>query len=75
MAREAREGGQGAARFLHQPRRLIHIPLRHLDRVAYQELSYKKQDFPKGRYLYCQYYNTKSKKSLFGYEFLLETNN
>ena len=46
-----------------------------INRVAYQELSYKKQDFPKGRYLYCQYYNTKSKKSLFGYEFLLETNN
>lgn len=46
-----------------------------INRVAYQELSYKKDDFPKGRYLYCQYYNKQTKKSLFGYEFLLETNN
>lgn len=26
--------------------------------------------FPKGRYLYCQYYNTKSGKSLIGFEYL-----
>ncbi|MCO4770067.1 MAG: hypothetical protein KDA24_08570 [Deltaproteobacteria bacterium] len=37
---------------------------------AYQELSYDKDDYPSGRWAYCQYYNSKTKKNMFGYEFL-----
>jgi|GEM_PF-2540363 len=36
----------------------------------YQELSYNKDDYPSGRWAYCQYYNSKTKKNMFGYEFL-----
>jgi len=36
---------------------------------AYQELSYDKDDYPSGRWAYCQYYNSKTKKNMFGFEF------
>ena len=42
---------------------------------AWQEVSYRDDvaKYPAGRWVYCQYYNTPSKKSMFGYEFLQKT--
>jgi hypothetical protein len=35
-----------------------------------QALTYDVSKFPGGRWVYCQYYNSQTKKNLFGYEFL-----
>lgn len=41
----------------------------------YQETDYEDTDFPGGRYLYCQYFNSTSGKALFGWQQRLETSN
>jgi hypothetical protein len=46
-----------------------------VNRKLYQETDYEDKDFPKGRYLYCQYYNTTTKKAAFGWQQRLETSN
>jgi hypothetical protein len=46
-----------------------------VNRKLYQETDYEDKDFPKGRYLYCQYFNSTSGKALFGWQQRLETSN
>lgn len=38
-----------------------------------QSVTYDTDQYPSGRWVYCQYYNKQSKKNLFGYEFLQTT--
>jgi len=45
-----------------------------INKKMYQEVTYDVTQYPKGRYMYCQYYNKKTNKSAFGFEYLLLTN-
>lgn len=37
--------------------------------VMYQEVAYDYKKFPKGRWIYCQYFNKKTAQSMVGFEF------
>ena len=43
--------------------------------LVYQETSYEDKDYPKGRWVYCQYYNKQSNESMAGFEFLQTVTN
>lgn len=45
------------------------------NKYAYQETTYEDKEYPKGRWVYCQYYNKKSNQSMAAFEFLQTTNN